>query len=197
MPPRRRGTSRGPSGADILPYYGTAMAQLVETGKQSKEASPPGGAPSRASTRDGLRIDRNGVWFHNGLPFRRPALVKLFSTVLKRAPGGGYLLETPVERVEIEVEDAPFVAVEMQVEGEGRQRQVRFRTNIDEWVALGPAHPLRLGERPYLLVRPGIEAAVLRAPWYELAELAEETESGYGVWSGGEFFDLGARDDDA
>ena len=163
------------------------MARNLQNCADSTGAPPPG---------RGLRIDRHGVWFHNGLPFRRPALVKLFSTVLKRAPDGGYLLETPVERVGIEVEDAPFVAVEMQADGEGRQQQIRFRTNIDEWVALGPAHPLRLGARPYLLVRPGIEAAVLRAPWYELAELAEETESGYGVWSGGHFFDLGALDND-
>ena len=167
------------------------MARNLQTCEDSTGARP------RALMRDGMRIDRDGVWFHNGLPFRRPALVKLFSTVLKRTPDGGYLLETPVERVEIEVEDAPFVAVEMQAEGEGRRQQIRFRTNIDEWVALGPAHPLRLGARPYLLVRPGIEAAVLRAPWYELAELAEETGSGYGVWSGGAFFHLGARDDDS
>ncbi len=185
------GKGRGPSGADILPYYGTAMARNLQTCEDSTDARP------HAPMRGGMRIDRDGVWFHNGLPFRRPALVKLFSTVLKRGPDGGYLLETPVERVEIEVEDAPFVAVEMQAEGEGRRQQVRFRTNIDEWVALGPGHPLRLGARPYLLVRPGIEAAVLRAPWYELAELAEETESGYGVWSGGAFFGLGARDDDS
>ena len=163
------------------------MAQNFQSCEDS--AKPP---PGR-----GMRIDRDGVWFHNGLPFRRPRLVKLFSTVLKRAPDGGYLLETPVERVEVEVEDAPFVAVEMQAEGEGRCRQVRFRTNIDEWVALGPAHPLRLGARPYLLVRPGIEAAVLRAPWYEFAALAEETERGCGVWSGGRFFDLGAHGDDS
>lgn len=178
---------QGPSGADILPYYEAAMAQNVEIGEYSREAPPPG---------CGLRIDRDGVWFHNGLPFRRPALVRLFSSVLKRAPDGGYLLETPVERVRIEVEDAPFVAVELQAEGQGQQQQIRFRTNLDEWVALGSAHPLRLGERPYLLVRPGIEAAVLRAPWYELAELAEETARGYGVWSGGEFFDLGTFDND-
>lgn len=175
-----------------MPYYGTAMAQHVEIGKYS------GDEPRlRAPAQGGLGIDRDGVWFHNGLPFRRPALVRLFSTVLKRAPDGRYLLETPVERVEIEVEDAPFVAVEMQAEGEGRQQQVRFRTNIDEWVALGPDHPLRIAGRPYLLVRPGIEAAVLRAPWYELAELAEETDSGYVVWSGGRMFDLGALDDEA
>ena len=180
------------------------MAQHVEIDRYLRDP-PPHDARGRASTHDargrastygGLRIDRDGVWFHNGLPFRRPALVRLFSTVLKRGPDGGYLLETPVERVGIEVEDAPFVAVEMQAEGEGRQQQVRFRTNIDEWVALGPGHPLRLAERPYLLVRPGIEAAVLRAPWYELAELAEETAGGYVVWSGGEMFDLGALDDD-
>ena len=182
------------------------MAQHVEIGKHLTEEPPPGSARRRApmrdarpraSKRDGLRIDRNGVWFHNGLPFRRPALVKLFSTVLKPAPEGGYVLETPAERVAIDVEDAPFVAVEMQAEGEGRRRRLRFRTNIDEWVPLGPGHPLRMAERPYLLVRPGIEAAVLRAPWYELAELAEETATGYAVWSGGEMFDLGMLRDDA
>ena len=145
----------------------------------------------------GLRIDRDGVWFHNGLPFRRPALVKLFASVLKRAPEGGYVLETPVERVAIEVEDAPFVAVELQAEGSGRDRRIHFRTNIDEWALLGPDHPLRIAGRPYLGLRPGIEAAVLRPPWYELAELAEETERGFGVWSAGRFFLLGTPGDDA
>ena len=169
------------------------MAQHVEIDRYLRD--PPHDARQRASTYGGLRIDRDGVWFHNGLPFRRPALVRLFSTVLKRGPDGGYLLETPVERVEIEVEDAPFVAVEMQAEGEGRQQQIRFRTNIDEWVALGPGHPLRWPGGYCSSAR--IEAAVLRAPWYELAELAEEMDTGYVVWSGGEMFDLGALDDDA
>jgi len=188
-PAQRRPTERrGPSGAAILPYYATAMAKRVESAKQAPEGPPPG---------VGLCIDRHGVWFHNGLPFRRPALVRLFGAVLKRGPDGGYLLETPVERVAVAVEDAPFVAVELQSEGEGRRRQIRFRTNLDEWVTLGPAHPLRIAARPYLLVRPGIEAAVLRAPWYDLADLAEEAGSGYGVWSGGRFFDLEAPGHDS
>ena len=181
---------------DAAPRASAQDARQRASAQDARQRASTQEARQRAFAHGGLRIDRDGVWFHNGLPFRRPALVRLFSTVLKRAPDGGYMLETPAERVGIEVEDAPFVAVEMQAEGEGRGRQVRFRTNIDEWVALGPAHPLRLGARPYLLVRPGIEAAVLRAPWYELAELAEEAESGYGVWSGGAFFHLGALDDD-
>ncbi|MCA8927743.1 MAG: DUF1285 domain-containing protein [Alphaproteobacteria bacterium] len=147
----------------------------------------------------GIRIAKDGTWYHNGLPFRRPALVKLFSTVMTRADNGDYLLATPVERGTIEVEDAPFVAVEMRAEGEGRDQVLTFRTNIDEWVRADADHPLWLvideanaEPRPYLLVRPGLEALIVRSVFYDLVELAEEQPDGsLAVWSGGALHSLG------
>ena len=94
--------------------------------------------PSRPAADDlpcgdfGIRIAKDGTWYHNGLPFTRMALVKLFSTVMRRADNGDYLLATPVERGTIEVEDAPFIALEMRAQGEGKDQQLQFRTNIDE-----------------------------------------------------------------
>lgn len=151
----------------------------------------------------GIRIARDGTWYHEGTPFTRPALVKLFSTVLRRAENGDYLLQTPVERGRVEVEDAPFVALEMVVEGLGLEQQLRFRTNVDDWVTAGPEHPIRVATdpdsaepSPYVLVRTGLEARIVRAVFYDLVELAEEqerdVESVLGVWSGGAFFALGA-----
>lgn len=161
----------------------------------------PGKATHPDGERDfGIRIARDGTWYHDGTPFTRPALVRLFSTVLRRADNGDYLLETPVERGRIEVEDAPFVAVEMAVEGEGRDRRVRFRTNVDDWVEVSEDHPLRVetdpesGEpSPYVTVRDRLDALIARAVFYDLVELGEEdAETGrLGVWAGGRFWVLG------
>ena len=146
----------------------------------------------------GIRIARDGTWFHNGLPFTRLPLVKLFSTVLRRAPDGEYLLQTPVEKGRIGVEDAPFVAVEMTVEADGRDRRLHFRTNIDQWVEAGADHPIwfvmdEASEEPspYVIVKPGIEARINRAVFYDLVELAEGLGPYFGVWAGGVFHPLG------
>lgn len=153
----------------------------------------------------GIRIAKDGTWYHNGLPFTRMALVKLFSTVMRRVENGDYLLVTPVERGKIEVEDAPFVAVEMLVEGEGKDQVLKFRTNIDEWVTADADHPIwfvtddeSAEPRPYLMVRPGpdglpgLEALIARAVFYDLVELAEEQADGsLAVWSGGTLHHLG------
>lgn len=153
----------------------------------------------------GLRIDRDGIWHYRGSPIRRPALVRLFATVLRREADGSYWLVTPVERGRIEVEDVPFVALELGTEGEGRARRVRLRSNLDQWVTVGPEHPLRLrtppwlerGERvrvPYVEVRAGLEARLARPVFYELVELAEAHEVNgrtvLGIWSDGGFFPL-------
>lgn len=147
----------------------------------------------------GIRIAKDGTWFHNGLPFTRMALVKLFSTVMRRGENGEYLLVTPVECGTIEVEDAPFVAVEMTAEGEGRNQILKFRTNIDEWIAADADHPIWLtfddsGEepRPYIMARPGLEALIVRSVFYDLVERAEEQPDGsLAVWSGGTLHPLG------
>lgn len=141
-----------------------------------------------------MRIARDGTWFHQGSPIARAEMVRLFATILRREPDGGYVLVTPVEKLAIVVEDAPFTAVEMKAEGSGSGTRLAFRLNTGELVAAGPDHPLRFaagedGPRPYLHVRAGLEALVARAVYYELAELAIAGEDERpGVWSGGAFF---------
>lgn len=141
-----------------------------------------------------MRIARDGTWFHQGSPIGRKEMVRLFSTVLRREPDGGHVLVTPVEKLDIAVEDAPFVAVELKREGAGRDASLAFRLNTDELVVAGPGHPLRFEERddgphPYLLVRGRLEALVARSLFYELAEIAlTEGREPPGVWSDGAFF---------
>jgi uncharacterized protein len=152
-------------------------------------------------------IKRDGTWMYKGSPIRRKELVCLFSSVLKRDADGGFWLETPAERGTIEVEDAPFLAVELEWSGVGREQVLTFRTNIDQLITAGPDHPIRIAHdiltcepTPYLLVRPGlgrlpVEARISRAVYYELVALAEtEIVHGrtmVGVWSSNKFFPLG------
>jgi len=140
-----------------------------------------------------MRIARDGTWYHEGSPIGRPEMVRLFSTILRREPDGGFVLVTPVEKLGIEVEDAPFVAVELKSEGEGRDRMLAFRLNTGDAVIAGPGHGLRFerGPQPYLEVRAGLDALVARPVYYELAELAlAEGAEPPGLWSGGVFFAL-------
>ncbi|MBI4967190.1 MAG: DUF1285 domain-containing protein [Rhodospirillales bacterium] len=150
----------------------------------------------------GIRIDRNGTWFYHGSPIHRKEMVCLFASVLSRCAEGHYWLTTPAERGRIEVEDAPFLAVELYNASAGRERVVSFRTNVDEMVTLDAQHPLRFGicpikgERiPYILVRDGLEARLARPVYYELVNLGiEETiegETTFGIWSSGQFFPIG------
>jgi uncharacterized protein len=152
-------------------------------------------------------IRRDGVWLYRGSPIGRKELVCLFASVLKREADGSFCLETPAERGRIEVEDAPFVAVELDWTGDGRQQVLSFRTNIDQVVTAGPDHPLRVAHdvltcepTPYIRVRPGkgdwaIEARINRPVYYELVALAVPEWVGcrrmLGVWSCGRFFPLG------
>jgi hypothetical protein len=152
-------------------------------------------------------IRRDGTWLYRGSPINRKELVCLFASVLKREPDGTFFLETPAERGRIEVEDAPFVAVELDWVGDGRQQTLSFRTNVDQVVTAGPDHPIRIAHdlltcepTPYILVRPGkaelgIEARISRAVYYELVALAVPEWVGcrrmLGVWSRGRFFPLG------
>jgi hypothetical protein len=128
-----------------------------------------------------MRIAADGTWFYNGTPIGRPALVKLFASILRKDPER-YVLVTPVERVGIVVEDAPLQAVEMAVEGEGPRRRIAFRTNVDDLVQVGPEHPLRFGRdpaggiKPYVRVRGELWARVSRALAYDLVELGEQRE---------------------
>jgi len=149
----------------------------------------------------GMRIARDGSWHYRGSPIARLPLVKLFASVLRRDADGSYWLVTPAERGRIEVEDVPFLAVELTVCGEGHDRQLIFRTNLDDIVTAGPDNPLRVetaanGEpAPYIRVRDRLEARLTRPVFYELAEIGGEEridgETQFGVWSAGAFFWLG------
>ncbi|HVX77565.1 MAG TPA: DUF1285 domain-containing protein [Bradyrhizobium sp.] len=146
-----------------------------------------------------MRIAGDGTWFYLGTPIGRPALVRLFSTILKREDGK-YFLVTPVEKVGIRVDDAPFLAVEMQQVNDKKGRLLRFRTNVDDWVACDAAHRLRFktapdgGLTPYLHVRADLWAKVTRAVYYDLVDIGEERmvdgRQMFGVASGGEFFPM-------
>lgn len=148
----------------------------------------------------GMRIARDGTWFFRNSPIGRLPLVKLFASVLRRE-GDDYWLVTPAERGRIAVDDVPFVAVALDVEGEGRDQALVFRTNLDDIVTADADHPLRVAERasgepiPYLLVRNGLEARLARAVFYQLVELGAEERLGaemvFGVWSRNQFFRLG------
>ena len=148
----------------------------------------------------GMAIAVDGTWFYQGSPIGRKPLVRLFSRVLRRDLDGRHFLVTPVEKVDIAVADAPFLAVEMEVAGAGTAQSLTFRTNVDDVVRCGADHPLRFaveegsgGLKPYLLVRGRLEALVTRALYYDLVELAVEDEAGeLGLWSGGVFFPLAA-----
>lgn len=162
--------------------------------------------PTAADEAYDIRIARDGTWYYHGSPIGRPAMVKLFSTVLRRDEAGDFWLITPAERGRIVVEDAPFVAVAVEATGQGRDQTLVFRTNLDEQVTAGKEHPIRVSTdpatgapNPYILIRgpetTPLEARINRAVFYELVERAEtvETERGVeiGLWSKGEFFPLG------
>lgn len=148
-----------------------------------------------------MRIARDGSWFYMGTPIGRPAMVRLFSTVIRR-DGDDYFLVTPVEKVGIKVDDAPFVAVELKVEGDGEAQVLRFITNVGDETEAGPEHPMRVEldpesqePAPYVHVRANLEALIHRNVFYQLVELAVPHEADgmkwLGVWSHGAFFPIG------
>jgi len=146
-----------------------------------------------------MRIARDGTWFYMGTPIGRERLVKLFSTILRHDEDGKYYLVTPVEKVGIRVDDAPFLAVAMAVEGEGRNQVLTFTTSLGDSAVAGAEHPIRFvidkesGEpAPYVHIRARLEALINRAVFYDLVERGSEEmhegKSWFGVWSGGVFF---------
>ncbi|MCB2112645.1 MAG: DUF1285 domain-containing protein [Parvularculaceae bacterium] len=141
-------------------------------------------------------IRRDGVWEHEGAPIARAALVRLFSTVLRKE-GARHFLVTPVEKLAIKVVDAPFVAVLMQCEGEGDERRISFKTSLGDEVEAGRAHPISYRQKdgewtPYIEVRAGLEALIARSVFYELVAVGEtreiDGEPWFGVTSAGVFF---------
>ena len=151
----------------------------------------------------GLKICADGTWVYRDSPIRREGLIKLFASVLSKDVDGRTYLVTPAEKVDVEVEDAPFLAVEMEVHGSGTGQELIFRTNVDDIVRCGPEHPLRFsvqersgGLKPYLHVRGRLDALVTRALCYDLVALTVEVKRGgqpvLGLWSGGTFITLHA-----
>jgi hypothetical protein len=144
----------------------------------------------------GMRIARDGTWFHNGAPIGRPAMVRLFSTILRREADGSHVLVTPVEKLAIAVDSTAFRAVEMTTEGSGEERRIGLTLDSGDALIVGPEHPLHIvatedGPSPRVAVRHGLEAELSRPLYYELAEIAlAEGGEPAGVWSGGCFFPL-------
>lgn len=145
-----------------------------------------------------MRIARDGTWFYLGTPIGRKPLVKLFSSIIRK-DGEDYFLVTPVEKVGITVDDAPFVAVDFEVSGEGENQSLTFSTNVEDEATAGPDHPIRIvrdaetGEpSPYVLIRRNLEALIDRKSFYRLIDLGAHREVDgqrwFGLWSGGEFF---------
>jgi len=141
-----------------------------------------------------MRIARDGTWFYLGTPIGRPELVKLFSSILKKEDGK-YFLVTPVEKVGITVDDAPFVAVDFEAEGEGEDQVLTFTTHVGDTAVAGPEHPIRVerdaesGEpSPYVLIRANLEALIDRKSFYRLVDLGAHHDGWFGLWSSGEFF---------
>ncbi len=153
--------------------------------------------PERETEID-MRIARDGSWFYQGSKIDRHRMVKLFSTILRR-DGDRYFLVTPVEKVAIQVDDVPFTAVEMTVHGAGEEQIITFRTNVDDEIMAGPDHPIRVAidveseePSPYIHVRDRLDALMTRPVFYELVNLADDSDSleDLGLWSAGVYFDL-------
>src|SRR5262245_28773834 len=186
-----------------VPTYATTgritAREALRTERQAKcpARAEPWNRSYRGATATKIRSD--GIWIYGGTPIGRMPLVKLFASVLRKDADGRHYLVTPIEKVDVDVADAPFLAVEMEVHGSGREQRLVFRTNVDDVVEAGPTHPLRFaveprsqGLKPYLIVRGRLEALVTRALYYDLVELAVDDGIGMGLWSGGVFFAMPA-----
>ena len=181
------------------------LARIESAAAAPRESDVPQGTPRDCGHFD-IHIDRDGSWFYRGTPINRASLTKLFSTVLERDEAGVFWLVTPVERGLVTVDDAPFMAIELDRVGEGHDQELIFHTNVGDSVTLDAAHPLRIETdpttqtpRPYVLVRKKLEARLARPVFYALVEMGTEervgAETQFGVWSKGTFFPLGLLTD--
>ena len=144
-----------------------------------------------------MRIAADGLWYYMNSPIGRLPLVKLFSSILRLDDDRKYYLVTPVEKCGIVVDDAPFLAVRMRVEGQGQAQLIFLETQVEDEVLVGPDHPLRFveeaeteGLKPYVIIRRNLEALVARTLFYDLVELGTVEGEWFGVWSGGQFFKM-------
>lgn len=196
---RADGAAAGPTGAASAPPSAEGLAAAARRAVNRGPAPVHLWNPPFCGDID-IRIARDGTWFYLGTPFGRPELVKLFASILKRE-GDEYFLVTPVEKVRIRVDDAPFLAVDFTVEGAGRDQRIRFETSLGETAVAGPDHPIRVvrdaatGEpAPYVEIRDGLEALIDRKSFFRLVELGiDEARGGerwFGLWLSGMFFAL-------
>jgi hypothetical protein len=192
---KQSNVGRVPETRPPIDLQGVSLAELQALVDQRRLPPVDQWNPARCG-HSGMRIACDGTWYHEGAPIRRPAMVRLFSTVLRREADGRHVLVTPVEMLEIDVDCTAFRAVAMQSEGDEHKRTIAFALDSGDAVILGPDHPLRLagtdnGPLPRISVRHGLEAALTRPVYYELAEIAL-AEGGLpaGVWSSGAFFPL-------
>lgn len=170
-----------------------SLAEIAELVEQRKLPPVENWHPEHTGDSE-MRIAADGKWYHQGGEISRPAMVRAFSSLLRRDADGSHWLVTPQQRLSIEVEDAPFVAVEVQSEGEGQNRMLAFRLNSDDLVVAGPDHAIELrGDLPYLHVRAGLWAKLARPVYYELAEMAlAENSDAPSVRSNGVNFPIGS-----
>jgi hypothetical protein len=188
-----------PESRPPIELQGVSLTQLQKLIDERRLPPVDKWNPQRCGPSD-MRIARDGTWYHHGTPINRPAMVRQFSTVLRREPDGSHVLVTPVEKLEIDVESTAFRAIEMQTEGAGRDRRIAFKLDSGDAVIAGVEHPLKLvptehGPSPRVEVRHGLEAELSRPLYYELAEIAlAEGHDPPGVWSDGMFFALAPAD---
>jgi uncharacterized protein len=199
-------TATGNNETTQIPVNLKGLAQVDAAAKKSKGLPPVHlWNPPFCGDLD-MRIASDGTWYYMGSPIGRKPMVRLFSTVLRHDEDGKYYLVTPVEKVGIQVEDAPFLAVEMAVEGQDAQQVITFTTNVGDRFQVDGAHPLRFetekntdGLKPYVLVRGRLEALINRAVLYDLVELGCEHEVDgnvhFGVWSSGVFYAMATADE--
>ena len=187
------------TGEDRTDDFPPALNALIARAGRSAPKRPVEQWNPPATGASDMRIGLDGAWYHLGSAITREPLVRLFASILRREKDGGYVLVTPVEKLSISVDDAPFVAVELHAEGAGSDQILTFRTNVGEVVQCGAAHPLSFrsepvtgGLKPYLGVRDGLEALATRPVMFELVALADHRAGDRGgvegVWSGGAFF---------
>ena len=185
------------NGQNIVKPSADSIAASARAAQKSGKSLPPVHLwnPPFCGDLD-IRIARNGMWYYLGTPIGRPELVRLFSTILRK-DGDAYFLVTPVEKVGITVEDAPFVAVDFDVTGQGAAQQLVFSTNVGDQAQAGPNHPIRVardpdsGEpAPYISIRANLEALIDRKSFYRLVDLGCHHEGWFGLWSGGQFFPM-------
>jgi hypothetical protein len=186
---------RMPETRPPIDLHGLSLDQLQSLADERRLPPVEQWHPDRCG-HSGMRIARDGTWYHDGAPIRRPAMVRLFSTILRREADGRHVLVTPVEMLDVDVDATAFRAIELVSEGEGPERRIALRLDSGDVVVLGPEHPLRIveteqGPSPRVAVRHGLEAELSRSVYYELAELAlAEGADSPGVWSDGRFFPL-------